>query len=449
MRGLARCGYREPTQVQAQVIPLAMDGVDLMVSAATGSGKTAAFLLPTMQRFMDVRKAQGGTRALVLVPTRELARQIHDHFMQLGSYTRLTAEVITGGEPRAHQVAKLRRNPEILIATPGRLLELLDSHHAELGDLEILVLDEADRMLDMGFADDVLAIIQHSPPERQSLLFSATLHHRGLAKITDSLLRAPEVLVIDPVREQHPDISHQMVLSDDPAHKRQQLLWLLQNETFEKTLVFTNTRDGAEGVGAFLQASKQRAAVLHGLLDQRERNRIIGLLQSGGIHVLVATDVAARGLDIPGMDYVVNFDLPRSGDDYLHRTGRTGRAGAKGRALSLVGPTEWNRMESIARYLNLEIEPFSITGLEAKFAGPKRRKPTAKRAGSGRERVRSAEQRDKPKKKHRLKDRKSIGKRRKPSSTSPVEAGHTPLRKKQTAREGAGAAKASGKKEPT
>ncbi|NEX19081.1 DEAD/DEAH box helicase [Thiorhodococcus mannitoliphagus] len=452
MRGLARADYREPTPVQAQVIPLAIDGADLLVSAATGSGKTAAFLLPTMQRFIDVPKARGGTRALVLVPTRELARQIHDHFMQIGSYTRLTAEVVTGGEPRAHQVAKLRRNPEILIATPGRLLDLLQSQHVELGDLEILVLDEADRMLDMGFAEDVLTIIQQSPPERQSMLFSATLQQRGLARITESLLREPETLVINPVREQHPDISHQMLLSDDLAHKQQQLLWLLQHETFEKSLVFTNTREGAEILGAFLQAEGQRVAVLHGVLDQRERNRIIGLVHSGRVQILVATDLAARGLDVPGMDYVVNFDLPRNGDDYLHRSGRTGRAGAKGRAASLVGPPEWNRMESIARYLNLEVELRAIDGLAAKFSGPKRRKAASKPGSKTAKGSKHPQQQEKPKHKDRLRDRKNIGKRRKPAAAATeraVEAGHTPLRKKQTSTEDSQAPKESRRKDPT
>lgn len=432
MRGLDSAGYQEPTLVQAQVIPLAMDGVDLLVSAATGSGKTAAFLLPIMQRCVDAPKARGGTRALVLVPTRELARQIHDHFMQLGSYTRLTAGVITGGDSRAHQVATLRRNPDLLIATPGRLLELLQGGQADLSDLEILVLDEADRMLDMGFAEDVLTIIERSPAERQSLLFSATLHHRGLSRVTDRLLREPEVLVVNPIREQHPDIRHQMLLSDGPEHKRQQLLWLLQNEPFDKALVFTNTRDGANALGEHLKAQGQRVAVLHGELEQRERNRIMGLLHGGRVNVLIATDLAARGLDVAGVERVINFDLARNGDDYVHRTGRTGRAGENGVAISLIGPPEWNRMESIARYLNLELETRAIEGLKANFRGPGRRKPSRKSSDAARKAAARTDKKEAPKKKDRLRDRKNIGKRRKPSATQAVEAGHAPLTKRKT-----------------
>ncbi len=370
MRGLTSEGYDAPTPVQAQVIPLAMDGLDLLVSAATGSGKTAAFLLPIMQRFLDVPAHAGGTRALILVPTRELARQIHIHFMRLGSYTRLTSAVITGGDAKAHQIASLRRNPEILVATPGRLLELLQSGKADLRDLEILVLDEADRMLDMGFAEDVLAIIRYSPAQRQSMLFSATLHHRGLSQITDTLLRDPQVLVINPVREQHPDIGHQLILSDGPEHKQQQLLWLLRNEIVRKGAGLHQYPRRGGRPGQVPEGEQQRVAVLHGELDQRERNRVMGLLHSGRVNVLIATDLAARGLDVPGVQRVINFDLPRSGDDYLHRTGRTGRAGeTRRRASRWSGQPEWNRVESIARYLNLDLRAASDRGLKAKFKG--------------------------------------------------------------------------------
>ncbi|MTW22877.1 DEAD/DEAH box helicase [Allochromatium palmeri] len=426
MRGLANEGYATPTPVQAQVIPLAMDGLDLLVSAATGSGKTAAFLLPIMQRFLDVPRHDGSTRALILVPTRELARQIHIHFMRLGSYTRLNSGIITGGEPKAHQIATLRKNPEILVATPGRLLELLETGQANLSDLEFLVLDEADRMLDMGFADDVLAIIRYSRPERQSLLFSATLDQRGLSTITDRLLRDPRRVEIDSARQQHPDIAHWLFLSDGLEHKQQQLLWLLRNETYEKALIFTNTRDGAVALGNFLQGQQQRVAVLHGELDQRERNRVMGLLHSGRVNTLIATDLAARGLDVPGVQRVFNFDLPRRGDDYLHRTGRTGRAGEAGVAISLIGPPEWNRLESIARYLNLTFETRVIEGLKAKFKGPGKHKGSSKSSSAKKSKSKAAAAAT-TRNKDRLRDRKNIGKRRRPSSAQAQEAGHAPL----------------------
>jgi ATP-dependent RNA helicase SrmB len=432
MRGLASEGYDIPTPVQTRVIPLAMDGLDLLVSAATGSGKTAAFLLPIMQRFLDVPLHAGGTRALILVPTRELARQIYIHFTRLGSYTRLSAGIITGGESKAHQIATLRKNPEILVATPGRLLEFLQSREADLSDLEILVLDEADRMLDMGFADDVQAIIGSSNPQRQSLLFSATLNHRGLSQITNGLLRDPQIIEINPIREQHPDIAHQMLLSDGPEHKQRQLHWLLGNEPFEKALVFTNTRDGAVAVANYLVGQQQRVAFLHGELDQRERNRVMGLLHSGRVNILIATDLAARGLDVQGIQLVVNFDLPRTGDEYLHRTGRTGRAGERGVALSLVAPKEWNRMESIARYLNLNVEQRAIEGLKASFKGPAKPKG-GKPSLAERKAKAAAAKKETPKVKDRLRERKNIGKRRKPSSNGqPVEAGHAPLARRRT-----------------
>ena len=426
-RGLEKAGFETPTPVQAQVIPLAQDGLDLLVSAATGSGKTAAFLLPIMQRLLetrlDRRAARGGTRALILVPTRELARQVYIHFMRLASFTRLTAGVIIGGERRDRQIATVRRNPDILVATPGRLLDYLQSGEADLSGLEALVLDEADRMLDLGFAEDVLAIIGYANPGRQSLLFSATLHHRGLSAITDRLLRDPRVVLVNPVREQHPDIAHQVILSDGLEHKQRQLLWLLQSEPAQQVLIFTNTRERAIALGPLLQVAGQRVVVLHGELDQRERNRVMGLIHGGQVRCLVATDVAARGLDIPGVQLVINFELARSGDDYLHRTGRTGRAGAKGLAIALIDPSEWNRMESIERYLGLDFQARTIPGLKASFTGPGKRKGPRKTTAKSK----TPPAADKPKVKVRERDRKNIGKRRQPRGTV-VAAGFVPLR---------------------
>ncbi|MCF7990606.1 MAG: DEAD/DEAH box helicase [Thiohalocapsa sp.] len=419
LRGVAKAGFRTPTPVQRLVIPPAMEGADLLVSAVTGSGKTAAFLLPIMQRLLDSPSPRSATRALVLVPTRELAHQVQADFMRLGSYTRLGAGVIIGGEPRSHQIATLRRNPELLVATPGRLLEHIETGEAELGDLECLVLDEADRMLDMGFADEVLAIIGTCRPERQSMLFSATLQQRGLEAISDLLLNEPRTLIADPVREQHPDITHQLLLSDEPEHKRRQLSWLLQHEPFDKALVFVNTRERAAALGPALQAEGVRCAVLHGEMDQRERKRVMDLFRRGDVRVLIATDVAARGLDIAGMQLVINADVPRNGDEYLHRTGRTGRAGAPGTAVTLVSAPEYGRMDSIRHYLRLDLQARRIAGMEARFRGePKRGKPSkkAKTAGKHTEKAQA-------KPKQRLRDRKNIGKRRQPSTGSDAGAG--------------------------
>jgi superfamily II DNA/RNA helicase len=437
LRGIAKAGFEVPTSVQAAVIPPALEGRDLMAAAATGSGKTAAFLLPIMQRLLEAPAPRAGSRALVLVPTRELAYQVLDHFLAVGSYTRLTAAAIVGGDPRNHQVNALRRNPEILIATPGRFLEHLETGEADLADLAFLVLDEADRMLDMGLAEDVFAIVDRAPAARQSMLFSATLHRRGVPEVARHLLRDPLTITLDHHRSAHPDIEHQFVRADDPTHKARLLHRLLTEAEDVRALVFTNTRAGARQVAARLAELDIRSAVLHGELDQRERKRVMGLFRDGSVAVLVASDVAARGLDVPGVALVVNLDVPRSGDDYLHRSGRTGRAGRHGLTVSLVGAPEWNRMEGIARYLGLELRERVLHGLEARFKGsPKRRKPTKKAAakGTGSRVAAKGKAKAGAKPKQRERDRKNIGKRRLPSATPAtgqgVEAGFDPPKRR-------------------
>ena len=448
LRGIDKAGFALPTPVQAAVIPTALSGRDLMAEAATGSGKTAAFLLPVMHRLLESPAPRAGTRALVLVPTRELAKQVLEHFHAIGSYTRLTAAVIVGGEPRNHQVNALRRNPEILIATPGRLREHLETGEADLGDLVCLVLDEADRMLDMGLVEDVLAIIQHTAGGRQSMLFSATLHRRGVTELAAHLLREPLSITVDHHRSAHPDIEHRVILADDPAHKGLLLHRLLATEEYERALVFANTRIGAEHAAARLAGLNIRCAVLHGELDQRERKRVMGLFRDGTVPVLVASDVAARGLDVQGVELVVNLDVPRSGDDYLHRSGRTGRAGERGQTVTLVSAPEWNRMAGIERYLGIGVEQLvldGLDGLEGRFKGaPKRRKPAAGKTVNKRTGKRAAADGPgegataKTKPKQRLRQRKNIGKRRQPSSstgTRPeagqgVEAGFEPPKRR-------------------
>lgn len=436
-RGIGKAGFGAPTPVQAAVIPAALEGRDLMAAAATGSGKTAAFLLPVMQRLLESPAPRAGTRALVLVPTRELAYQVLDHFHAVGSYTRLTAAAIVGGDPRNHQVNALRRNPEILIATPGRMREHLETGEADLTDLAFLVLDEADRMLDMGLVEDVLAIIEQAPATRQAMLFSATLHRRGVPEMAQHLLREPLSITLDHHRSAHPDIDHQLILADDAAHKARLLHRLLTEADYDRALVFTNTRAGAEQAAARLADLDIRCAVLHGELDQRERKRVMGLFRDGSLAVLVASDVAARGLDVPGVELVVNLDVPRSGDDYLHRSGRTGRAGRRGLTVSLVSAPEWNRMEGIGRYLGLKLESRVLSGLEARFQGaPKRRKPAKKTAAGTKRHATVAKTKGKAaaKPKLRERDRKNIGKRRQPSAKSApgqgVEAGFEPPKRR-------------------
>lgn len=379
---LGKEGFHEPTDVQQQVIPLALEGKDLLITAETGSGKTAAFLLPMLQKFLETDSPNTSTRALVLTPTRELARQVLAHCLKLKKFTHLKADVITGGAQFKYQSAILRKNPEIIIGTPGRILEHIEKGTADFTDLEMLVLDEADRMLDMGFSEDVLAIASTCQPNRQTLLLSATLKHRGIRKVADAVLRDPESVTVHSIRNKHSSIRQQIVLADDVEHKQKLLLKLLQQEEPGKAVVFTNTIVQADKVADFLRNSEVRAGVLHGDMLQDERNFVMDQMRRGHLDVLVATDVAARGLDIQGVELVVNFDMARSGDDYIHRIGRTGRAGEEGVAISFIIATEWNLMNSIERYLNISFERRKVAGLEGKYKGPKKLKSSGKAAGT-------------------------------------------------------------------
>jgi ATP-dependent RNA helicase SrmB len=375
-------GYQQPTPVQEAVIPLALEQADLRISAETGSGKTAAFLLPTLQQLLSRRFSGTGTRALVLVPTRELAAQVYAHCRELTRHTNLRQAVITGGDNFGTQMKLLALQPELVIATPGRLVKLLDQGSADFSHLEVLVLDEADRMLDMGFSDDVMTIVQQCSPNRQTILLSATLGDKGLRGLADAVLTEPELVTLSTVQEKHSTIRHQVVLADDVEHKLRLLTWLLANESYKRCIVFVNSREHADKIGGYLVANERRVGVLHGDKDQAQRNRVMSLLYAKAFDVLVATDVAARGLDIEGVDLVINFDMPRRGDAYVHRTGRTGRAGHEGLAISLIGPLEWNLMAGIERYLRQHFERRSIKELRGSYSGPKKLKASGKAAGS-------------------------------------------------------------------
>ena len=374
----------KPTQVQQESIPLALDGEDLQVCAETGSGKTLAYLLPTMQRLLEQKAPQAGTRALVLVPTRELARQVFKDTKRFGELNGLKAGLLTGGDDFKYQASMLRKNPEIIVATPGRLVDHIKRESTDLIDLEILILDEADRMLDMGFAEDMEIISEEcNQGNRQTLLFSATLHHKGIANVAAKVLKASATQITTAtVKDKHADIEQQVILSDDNAHKDRVVSWLLANETYDKAIIFTNTRVETERLNNFLRNHNTNCGVLHGEMTQDERNHVMQLLRDGKIEVLVATDVAARGLDVKGIDLVINYDMARKGDDYVHRIGRTGRAGQKGRAISLVAHHEWNLKAAIERYLRQELEPrTTIKDLKAAYKGPKKLKASGKAAG--------------------------------------------------------------------
>jgi ATP-dependent RNA helicase SrmB len=415
----AKLGFEQPTPTQVRTIPPALQHKDLLVSAETGSGKTAAFLLPTLHHLLTIPASHAGTRALVLAPTRELARQIFQQCRHLCEFTELQAGLITGGDDFKQQQKTFRNHPEIIIATPGRLLELLEQDAPDFDKLEVLVLDEADRMLDMGFSDDVLSIVEHCNTQRQTLLLSATLAHQGVTKIAAQVLKKPEVVALNSLHDEHGNIEQQIVLADDNDHKQKLLAWLLLNETYDKALVFTNTKIQADSLRGPLRGQKLRVGVLHGDLDQKDRNRVLELYTQGDINILIATDVAARGLDVKGIDLVINFDMPRTGIDYIHRIGRTGRADELGLAIALVKSTEWNLMAGIERFLKQKFKRRTIKEMEGKYKGPKKLKASGKAAGSKTKKEPKKEAVKKAKMRHR--DRKNIGKRRAPSNKPSTE----------------------------
>ena len=380
LRAVPALEYQELTPVQERCIPEILAERDLLVSARTGTGKTAAFLLPLLERMLAKPAPKSGTRGLILAPTRELALQIQKVFEVLAKYTPLKCGRIIGGEAFKHQVASLRRNPEFLVATPGRLVEHIERGTPDFRDLEYLVLDEADRMLDMGFAIDMHTIASSCNTERQTLLFSATLKHRGLAGVKE-LMREPVSIHIA-AAEGNVSITQQAVLADDVKHKQQLVLALLEEQQAQRVFVFCNTREQTRQLGNVLKYHKLNVDAIHGEIPQSERKQVMNRFRQGQLQVLVATDVAARGLDVDNVDLVINFDVAQSGDDHLHRIGRTGRAGLSGLAVTLVSANEWDRMSSIERYLKLRFERRVLEGFKATYKGPRKLKKSGKAAGA-------------------------------------------------------------------
>ncbi len=416
---IANAGFHTPTPVQQHAIPAILERQNLLVSAKTGSGKTLAFLLPTLHQLLVKANYYAGTRALILVPTRELGQQIYVQCQQLLEGSPLKAGLITGGEDFKKQQTLLRRNTTVIIATPGRLLELLTLDFAPFDNLETLILDEADRMLDMGFSDDVLTIAKYCNEARQSLLFSATLTHAGVLKMADKLLKRFELIALNTLRDELPHIAQQIVLTDDTTHKQNVLAWLLENETYSKAIVFSNSRVQASALCDPLRARGLRAIVLHGEMDQKERLRVMKLFRDGVVNILIATDLAARGLDIKNINLVINFEVPRNGITYLHRIGRTGRSDATGLTITLVKHTEWNLMASIERFLRQNFIRRSIDSLVGKFQGPKKLKTSGKTIGAKKSKIDTKKDKA-PKVKVRHRDKKNIGKRRTPTAKVPA-----------------------------
>ena len=382
LAALSDQGIHTPTSVQAAAIPLALAGHDLMVSAQTGSGKTAAFMLPALAHLSQRRTAGGrGVRVLVLAPTRELALQVADATRAYAAkMTGLRVVAVVGGMPYGAQIKALARRVDVLVATPGRLIDHLQAGRADLSGVETLVLDEADRMLDMGFIDDIHTIVQATPDSRQTLLFSATLDGH-IAKLAGTLMREPQRLQIATPQHRHANIHQHLLYADNPGHKRRLLDHLLRDSELDQAIVFTATKRGADDLADHLADQGFAAVALHGDMNQRQRTRTLGLLQKGRVRVLVATDVAARGLDVQTITHSINYDLPMQAEDYVHRIGRTGRAGRDGQAITLAMHGERHKIRRIEHYMGRPIPTDTIPGLEPQARPPAREKRPAKRHG--------------------------------------------------------------------
>jgi superfamily II DNA/RNA helicase len=367
VQALAAAGYTEPTPVQAQSIPVALTGFDLMVSAPTGTGKTAAFVLPALQRLALAPVKNGrGPRVLVLTPTRELATQVTAAVDKYCKFMRhMRTGTVLGGMPYPKQRRLLEQSLDVLVATPGRLIDFIDQGKVDFSRLELLILDEADRMLDMGFIEPVKRIAAKTPATRQTMLFSATLDG-NIAKLGRELLRDPKLIEVAGKQEKHENIEQRLHVVDDGSHKHRLLDHLLREAGQSQAIVFTATKHGADRLADKLFHGGHEAAALHGNMNQSQRNRTLARLRSGAVRVLVATDVAARGIDVASITHVINYDLPKVAEDYVHRIGRTGRAGASGTAISFASSEDVRQLKQIERYIGQQIERMSVPGFEAK-----------------------------------------------------------------------------------
>jgi ATP-dependent RNA helicase RhlE len=408
LRTVAEEGYTEPTPVQEKAIPLVLAGKDVLAAAQTGTGKTAAFTLPILDRLRQhantsFSPARHPVRALILVPTRELAMQVDESVRTYGRTVPLRSTVVYGGMPMDPQIKALRGGIEILVATPGRLLDLVGQKVANLGQVEILVLDEADRMLDMGFLPDIQRITALLPAKRQNLMFSATFSDE-IRRLSRTILNDPDEVEVAP-RNATVDAIRQIVYPVDRDRKEALLAHLIRKDDLRQLLVFTRTKIGATRLATWLDRQGLNAVAIHSDRSQPERTRALEEFKSGEIRVLVATDVAARGLDIEDLPHVVNFELPWNPQDYVHRIGRTGRAGATGEAISLVCIDEADLLRGVQRLLrkaipwtveegfvpDRNIEPRPLRGPEsgggrggARPTHHPHRKPVQYRAGAGR-----------------------------------------------------------------
>ena len=364
LKALDKCGYKQPTPIQEQAIPRVLAGKDLMATAQTGTGKTAGFVLPALHYLMQAPK-QPLPSILILVPVRELATQITDAIRKYSSQSNVKVVTILGGMPYQAQMRQLSQPVDILVATPGRLIDYLKRGNLNLSQVKMLVLDEADRMLDMGFIDDVKLISRHLPKQRQTLLFTATLDEQ-ITQLARTLLHEPEHISIKGKAVTLEKIKQTAYVTDDLIHKNKLLEHFLNTENIFKAIIFSATKHHADKLARQLRDKDHAADVLHGDIRQQKRNRILTQFRKGQITFLVATDVAARGIDISDISHVINYDVPRTGEDYVHRIGRTGRAGKEGIAISFIAANESMQLKRIERYINSTITQQTVVGLEPK-----------------------------------------------------------------------------------
>ena len=410
LKALKEENYTEPTSIQAQSIPLILNKEDVLGSAQTGTGKTAAFAVPILQHLYNDRQNHKSSRkinALIITPTRELAIQIADSFSTYGKYTGIKNTVVFGGVGQASQTRALNTGVDILVATPGRLLDLMDQGFISLKDVKYFVLDEADRMLDMGFIHDIKKVIAKLPPKRQSLFFSATMPN-SIVALSKKILNHPKKVEVSPVSSTAETIQ-QYLYYTNKSDKKDLLLHILSDKRISQVLVFSRTKHGADKIVRHLEKKKIRSAAIHGDKAQNKRQKVLQQFKDGDIRVLVATDIAARGIDIDKLKYVINYDIPNESETYVHRIGRAGRAGDEGISISISEPEENTFVKDIEKLINQRIQvvkdnPFPqtdepMTPAEKKeaekekarrkqefFANLKKKKQGADKKGSGRKR---------------------------------------------------------------
>lgn len=369
-------GFNEPTQIQQQAIPAAMAGHDLIASSKTGSGKTLAFVIPAIQRLSKNRAlSKRDPRVVILTPTRELAKQVFSQLRLFTANTQFKAVLILGGENFNDQVKVLEKDPHFIVATPGRLADHLTQGHFYLNGLELLILDEADRMLDLGFSKELSQINKAADHrKRQTLLFSATLDHAQVNEFATELLTKPKRIAIEAGHTEHADISKRFYLADNLSQKETLLQHFLSTEKSQQIIIFTATRSDTERLATLLNAEALTAVALSGELNQSQRNQIMDSFAKGQHKILVTTDLASRGLDLTNVSHVINFDMPKHTEEFVHRIGRTGRAGTKGDAISLVGPNDWVSFKNVEAFLQQTIHFDKVAGIKVKFKGLKPKK---------------------------------------------------------------------------